>query len=304
MQNTINNAVRAFYNTSPKEVRALGGGFYGRAFLISLDREPFSVVLKLYLFPGFAAGEAEQLETLAKYALLKMPKVYKVIEKEQAELDFDVLFMEYIEGINAGCEDISQMTEDVRDGICESIVDNLLAYHGVVNPKGFGPLSGKEYFSTWQEYYRPIAEAVVDKAKLLKAAGQITDYTLDVFEKSIDKFDSVFYLPITEARLIHGDYNTWNIMLDRDKKRAVAAIDPFNCCFADSEFDLYQLDNANGKGYGLLERYAEKALLSENFEAKRRFYELYTEVNHYYDSKVTVNTEAVEKLARKLEEIM
>lgn len=31
--------------------------------------------------------------------------------------------------------------------------------------------------------------------------------------------------------------------------------------------------------------------------AKRRFYELYTEVSHYHDARVEVNLEAVEALA-------
>lgn len=93
-------------------------------------------------------------------------------------------------------------------------------------------------------------------------------------------------------------------MLDEKRSRAVAVIDPFHCCWADSEFDLYQLDNANGKEYGLLKRYSGKMPLSENFEAKRRFYELYTEVNHYYDSRVEVNLKAMEKLAMRLAELL
>ena len=63
-------------------------------------------------------------------------------------------------------------------------------------------------------------------------------------------------------------------------------IDPFNCCFADAEMDLYQLDNANGRDYGLLEQYSQRVRLSENFALKNCFYELFTELMHYHDAHV------------------
>ncbi len=125
-----------------------------------------------------------------------------------------------------------------------------------------------------------------------------------LFERSLERFDSIFCQSVTEASLIHGDYNTWNIILDETKSCALAVIDPFNCCWADREFDLYQLDNANGKAYGLLKRYSEKVPLSGNFEAKRRFYELYTEVNHYHDARVKADFKAVDDLAKRLEEML
>ena len=304
MQDTIRKAVMQCYGTSPGEIRGLGGGFYGRVFLVSLETEPYYVVLKLYLFPGLAAREARQTGLLAEHALLKMPRIYRVLEKEQTGLPMDALFMEYIEGVNAGNFDPAELPTEARDSICESIVDNLIGYHNVVNPEGFGILSSGTYCPTWQEYYQPIARGIVEKAGRLREKGQLSDRVLSVFRQSMERFGHIFRRPITQARLIHGDYNTWNVMLDRDRSRAVAVIDPFHCCWADSEFDLYQLDNANGKGYGLLERYAQKMPLSEDFEAKRRFYELYTEVAHYHDAQVEVNLEAVERLAERLNDIM
>ncbi|WP_251206725.1 phosphotransferase [Acetatifactor aquisgranensis] len=304
MQETIREAVLQCYGVPPGNVRSLGGGFYGRVFLVSLETEPFSVVLKLYLFPGLAAREAEQTRLLSEHSLLKMPRIYKVLEKEQTGLPMDALFMEYIEGVNAGDFDAAELPETAREAIGESIVDNLIGYHRVVNPEGFGILSSGRYCPSWQEYYYPIARGIVEKAGRLREKGQISDQVMETFRRSIEQFRNIFHLPITRARLIHGDYNTWNVMLDRDRSRAVAVIDPFHCCWADSEFDLYQLDNANGKGYGLLERYSRKMPLSGNFQAKRRFYELYTEVSHYHDARVEVNLEAVEALAERLNDVL
>lgn len=304
MQDTIHKAVLNYYGILPKNIKELGGGFYGRAFLISLDCEPFLVVLKLYLFSGLAVKEAEQINKLSQYALLKMPRIYQVLEKEQTGDLYDVLFMEYINDINAGDFAVYELPEKSKDTICENIVDNLIAFHKVVNMQGFGALSSEKYCSNWQEYYYPMAKSIVQKAKILLEKEQLSTMVLSILEQSIKQFNDIFYLPITQARLIHGDYNTWNIMLDEKRSHAIAVIDPFQCCWADSEFDLYQLDNANGKEYGLLKRYSKKIPLSENFESKRRFYELYTEINHYYDSQVKVDLKAVEVLAERLEEVL
>jgi len=104
--------------------------------------------------------------------------------------------------------------------------------------------------------------------------------------------------------LIHGDYNTWNVILDDDLTCVKAVIDPFNCCWADSELDLYQLNNANGKYYGLLDIYSAKFPLSENFPLKTSFYEFVSEINHYYDAKVDVRRSQVPEEAIELEKQM
>lgn len=304
MQQAIQKAVLQTYGEEPETIEPLGGGFYGRVFLISINKAPFPVVVKGYLFPGLAAKEAEQIKTLSAYSLLKMPEVYHVLEKDKTGFSNDLLFMEALRGINAGFLDVSTLPDGARKRICEQIVDNLIAFHSVVNPKGFGDLSADSFSQSWQDCYVKEAEIIVRKAKILFDKGQISETVLSVFEESIRKFNRIFDRPITKARLIHGDYNTWNIMLDPEKTCAVAVIDPFGCRWADSEFDLYQLDNANGKAYGLLKRYAEKVPLSENFEKKRRFYELYTEINHYYDANITVNAKAAETMAEKLKEVL
>lgn len=304
MEQTIIKAVEKKYGVSPLKIEALGGGFYGRAFAVTICKEPYLLVAKLYLFEGVAVKEAEQLTVLKMNALLKMPDVFCIFEKEYCGSSYDVLLMEYIDGKNAGWLDVCELPEKSRINICENIVDNLIAYHNAVNPKGFGAVSCERFCNTWQEYYYPIAKSIVNKAKHLHAVGQLNDFILSVFESSIERFNEIFYIPVTEARLIHGDYNAWNIMLSEQCDKAIAVIDPYNCCFGDSEYDLYQLDNANGKEYGLLKRYAEKVTLSENFEAKRRFYELYSEVSHYHDAKVNVDIPSVEGLAKKLNEVL
>ena len=300
METTVAKVIQMRYGQSVEAIKALGGDYYGRAFLANVQGMTAPVVVKLYLFDGLVENEALQLETLARHATLKMPGIYGVYTTEETGCAHDALIMEYLDGVNAGNLDASELSTEAKQVICEGIVNNLIAFHRTVNPAGFGELSAKEFAPTWQEVYRPKAQSIVHKARELRQMSQISDDVLAVFEKSFAHFDDIFCLPITEARLVHGDYNTWNIMLTPDKSRAAYVIDPFGCAFADSEYDLYQLDNANGKEFGLLKRYAEKMSLSENFLQKRLFYELYSEFNHYYDAHVTVNADAVERMAKAL----
>ena len=102
MERTIKKAVELAFGTEARNIEPLGGGFYGRAFSVKIDTEPYTVVAKLYLFKSIAVREAEQLRILKKHAVLKMPKVYKVLEVNKYPIEYDVLFMEHISGRNAG----------------------------------------------------------------------------------------------------------------------------------------------------------------------------------------------------------
>ncbi len=301
MQDAISKAIFYFYHVLPEKTSHLGGGFYGQVFLVVLPGDR-SIVAKLYRFAGLAAKEAMQLNMLAAHSQLRVPRVFGVVEAGQSQGACDVLLMEYLEGINAGDQDVSAISEKDRGRICDQIVDNLLCLHNTVHPEGFGPLDGKIFYTSWEDYYYPKAQSIVKKAYALYEKGQLTKEILDIFDRSICSFDEIFSCPVKEASLIHGDYNAWNILLARDKSHAEAMIDPYGCCWGDREYDLYQLDNANGKAWGLLKRYAEKYPLSPNFAGKRAFYELYTEISHYYDSGVPVIPELVQRQAEALKQ--
>lgn len=187
-----------------------------------------------------------------------------------------------------------------RQTIAEEIVDNLIALHSRTTADGFGWIGEVKSVPSWQAYYHPVAASVVDKAVELERQGLLSSQVIRVLQQAMQRFDRIFTEMIEQPSLIHGDYNTWNIMLNHEKTHAIALIDPFHCGWADSEYDLYQLDNANGKDFGLLEGYLQKQGCSRLFTQKRCFYELFTEINHYYDSGVEPDQEAVEKLADRL----
>lgn len=301
MKDIVTRVIKKYYNTGVTNIESLGGGFYGKVFLASINEPPYKVVVKIYLEDGLASNESLQLRTLGKYALVTMPKVYHVHEKDE-DIDHDVLMMEYLTGVNAGIQD--KVNEDYLNDISERIIDNLIAIHSVKNPNGFGELNSEKLYDNWRDYYKPKAKRIYESAAELHSNDDLDEKTYQVFKKAYEKFDQIFYLPIKEGCLIHGDYNTWNVMLNEELTEVVAVIDPFGCCWGDSEYDLYQLNNANGKYYGLLDRYKRKCTLSENFELKICFYEMFTELMHFHDAGVEISHSDIPNTALKMEELM
>ena len=164
------------------------------------------------------------------------------------------------------------------------MADNLIAFHDVKSPDGFGEVGSAVRYETFNEYYKIRAEKILPMAESLAEKGQLTPFMRDTAQKAYAQFDRIFYLPITEAVLIHGDYNMWNILVDRKSCSVSAVIDPLDCMWGDSEADLYQLNNANGARLGLFEAYAAKKKLSENCRQKMAFYEFFNSIEHYYTS--------------------
>jgi len=299
MQNIVESIVQKYYSVIPTNVKPLGVGFYGRVFWAELDTAPFNLVVKIYLFPLLAEREARQIKTLSAYSVIKMPEVFHV-RVTNSDIPHDAIIMEYISGINAGDENLV-ISDNSRETIAESVIENLLSYHKTVNPKGFGEIDAESYTPIWKSYYKTRVDAALCKAEQMHTKGMFDKYAFYMLENACENYDGIFYLPIAEARLIHGDYNTWNVILDETITRVKAIIDPFNCCWADSELDLYQLNNANGKYYKLLDIYSAKFPLSENFLLKMHFYELVSEINHYYDANIDINRSQITAVANALE---
>lgn len=300
MENEVKKLMLRYQGKKARQVAPLGGGFYGRVFLADgIGTQP--VVVKLYLFPGMAKREDLQLRTLSHHAALRMPKV-GCVHTADDEIPYDALIMEYLPGVNAGeCPELPLKT---RERIGDEIISNLLAFHDTVNPRGFGELDGTAFTADWRDFYRTKASLTWEKTRELYTKGKINSYIYETTGKAASNFDRIFYLPIQTARLVHGDYNTWNILLDEACSHAAAVIDPCNCCWADAEMELYQLDNANGKAFRLLEKYRERRGLSENFALKNSFYQVFSELAHYYDSKVDPYLTLLTGQVRALEDAM
>lgn len=296
MEKNILELSQRYLHCVPDAVMPLGGGFYGRVFLVEAAGKRY--VFKLYLAPNLAQKEACALRLLAKHAHAPMPAVYHV----DKTVGHGAVIMAYIDGVNAG--KLDPVPQDTKEALAEQMVENLLAYHRVIHEDGFGQLEDAVFVADWRDYYHPFAEDAVRKAEKLCAQKALDEAVLATLRQALDYYDRVFYLPVREACLIHGDYNTWNVLLTKDFRRIAAVIDPFNCCWADSEFDLYQLDNANGKAFGLLAAYEKKRPLSENFLLKRAFYELFTELHHFFDAGVPISQSSIPLQAAQMSTLM
>lgn len=57
MEQIARDIIKKYYCTESKAITTLGGGFYGRVFLAELEKSPYKVVIKEYLFNGLADRE-------------------------------------------------------------------------------------------------------------------------------------------------------------------------------------------------------------------------------------------------------
>lgn len=298
----VESLVQNKYQVNPLSLSYIGGGFYGRVFLVKLAVPPYEVIIKCYLQEGLHRKEQAQLALLAKHGTLLMPRIYEVHD-HNAQIPFDALFMEYIDGVNGG--GVREWPTESKLRVANEIVDNLIAYHQVVNPAGFGEIGGAHFEKDWRVYYKRHVEVTVNKARIMVETGKLPPQVHQIAVRAYKQYEEIFSIPVEQACLIHGDYNTWNILLHPDLTSVAAAIDPYKCSYADPELDLYQLNQANGKELGLLELYRAKRKLSPNAEVKMALYRLFTEIMHYYDADA-VGTEPVllaeaEQLAEEME---
>lgn len=284
---------------APVRAERLGGGYYADVYRMHTETGVCPDVIKVYKAKGMMAQECASLAVLRAHALFPMPQVLWTHTAGES-CPFDVMAMEYLAGENGG--GVWYFSKRKREQLAEQVVDNLIAWHCTENPAGFGALDAKEFSPSWQTYYFEKAQSILNMAEEMCRNRQLPRETVQTMRRAIERFDTVFSQPIRQASLIHGDYNMWNVLVNKKSCTVTAVIDPCNCMWADSELDLYQLNNANGKHLGLLTAYAKKRPLSENFGAKCAFYELFTEIEHYYHSghlidrkRIQTQTEALQK---------
>ena len=300
-QRQVFEVVQSKSKGMPVSMCRLGGGYYADVYLVTMEAAA-PVVAKVYKTQGLMQREAEQIAVLQAHALFPMPEILWTHNGNE-QFASDILAMEYLPGKNGG--GLFYFSRKKRDQIGNQVIDNLLAWHNTENPAGFGEIGdNSRLYATWQAYYAPRAEQILKMAETLCAKKQLDKKVYSIMETALTRFDQIFCIAIPKSALIHGDYNMWNILADKKAARVTAVIDPCNCMWGDREMDLYQLENANGKHFQLLERYRERCPLSDNFCAKTAFYELFTEIEHYYCSGHTVVEKRITKQASALQKFL
>lgn len=262
-------------------VQFISQGYYGFIYLIRLNRPPFFVIGKAYKIEGLLDQEECQLNFLRKYAMVAVPEVYGKGYYAYNSV-CDILFMEYIQGVNAASYDFSSSNK--REKFCHDVVSNLLSLHAVINPLGFGGLHATCYESSWINYYKKQIEAVYSELRS-NCIQELSQEYRTIVDDVYAMFDQIFLEDLHEGVLIHGDYNLWNLMIDPRDEKLIGMIDPLDCCFADKELDLVQLLSVKKEGYNFLKIYTGYTKVSDKFEIKIMYYHFWDNLKHLVTAK-------------------
>ncbi len=247
-----------------ERLKFIGGGSYGKVFRAETDG--VSIALKVYRVKGSQDAEAEQLRKLRVNTSVLMPEVIFTFEDN----DVSMLAMSFIGGKNVLNPSFLLKSKALKSAFAKQVIEGMSEWHSVTNDK-FGSLSNPIY-NTWFEYYtetmrNPWLRGLSD----LSDRGKFSKKSIEILLKATYLFDSVYTEP-ERAVLIHGDLNIMNIMADPKSFDLTGFIDPCGACFADREYDLFQLRNMWGDAFGLYEAYKAKHKLSEYADFKVAYY--------------------------------
>ncbi len=266
------------------KLKYLGGGSFGRAVAVERGNGQ-KLVVKFLRAEGMMEKEAHDLELLAKYSTLKVPKVL-FTRPADGQIPVDCYGMEQIEGKSSlFALGMLLLGRKRREAFADQVTTALHAIHCCKNDK-FGDTVNADCDS-WLSYYRPFAEEVLKRAEEYFAAGKLKESVILAMRAAWQKFDIIFSEEVKEACLIHGDLNVGNIMVGKGYE-ITGFIDPLNSAYADREYDLFQFDNLTGKRFFLRETYIKKYGSSRYCMQKLAFYGLWNEVYCYIRSGVLV----------------
>ena len=258
-----------------QSIAYLGGGSFGFVFKATVDRAPFTRIMKACRTDGMANSEAAALRLLRETGTVRVPEVYFTFAATN-DIPLDFICMEAVPGrdcfTNLGAHFHTRKT---KQRFADAVTAAMYVWHSRTNER-FGLLEAPA-FEDWLGFYRPFAEDVLNAARRLTAEGALQKRVLRVMERAWAQFDLIFSEPVPAASLIHGDMNPMNILADR-RLRLTAVIDPLESKWADPEYDLFQLRNLGGDRFRLYETYKQHYPTSKNCDLKTAFYALFHEV--------------------------
>lgn len=267
----LNNLIERYFHCRPVSQAKISEGFYGAVYAAVLPADPGRLAIKCFKHSARHRSEHRQLELLRPRALLKLPEVY-FVHDHTPDLPCEALLMEYVDGINASALPTGHPH---RERFAEALIDNLLHWHETTNDFfGFGADRFPDWVSCLQSrldnHYRILRHDF---------SGRVAPSVLAAAEKSLENLRRIFAEPVVPS-LIHSDYNLWNLLVDPASAAITAVLDPSDAGWADREMDLFQLQNADGDRFSLLERYQNRTVLSELFPVRKIFYWFWDDIRH------------------------
>lgn len=284
----ISKLITKYYDAQILSLSSAGEGFYGIVYLAKITKEPHTLIIKCYKNEKRHIAEATQLNLLRKHSLMKIPTIYKIHDHTE-DIPMDALLMEYVHGTNA-----SHLPTDHphRHRFTQEMIDNLLHLHSTSNERGFS-MDLDTFYPNWNTCYKQQIDTLY-KTLIDKHRDNIAPYIMTTVEESLGKFDRIFSELIEKSSLIHSDYNLWNVLVNQETAHIQAIIDPLNACWADSELDLFHLQNADGDRFGLLDYYKSHYPLTDLFPVKNAFYWFWDDIKHmvnmgWYEEKYFIS---------------
>jgi len=272
----LKRLVAAQFGNQVAACEKIGEGFYAHVYRVDLRSDPDRLIIKCHRHPNRAAPEARQLRKLRQHSTVRVPEVHSVHLRSD-DFPCDAFIMEFIPGVNASKLEFPD--ERTRLRFVDSVIENLLAWHAVTHPEGFGPLDGP-FHSTWAESLGP--RITTHRATLDDAHHRsiYSPYVLSIVDRSCEAFDAIFANAGQRPSLVHSDYNAWNMMADPKSFALTGIIDPIDAGWSDPEIDLFHLPNAR-PDIGLLDRYLQEIEPDAAFWMRFRFYRFWDDIKHY-----------------------
>jgi aminoglycoside phosphotransferase (APT) family kinase protein len=243
---------------------------------VDLAREPGSAIVKCHKYLGRGVAEARQLDELRRHALVKVPEVYAVY-LPAPDFPAETLIMETIPGINAS--KVQFPDPRTRARFVDAVVENLLAWHAVPSPTGYGDLDGP-FYASWTDCFGARVSGLHTCVHQSPYRDGVSDQVMGIIDRSFAATAEIFQGAHGDACLVHSDYNAWNMMVDPETYALAGVIDPIDAGWSDREIDLFHLPNCRPE-LGLLERYLQEMEPDDDFWMRFWFYRFWDDVKHY-----------------------
>lgn len=268
--NLIRDSINNNLGLTVESVSEIGSGASGKVYQVVIKEYKKQIAIKISEFPNLLREEYEMLLLLKEKTNSKIPFIYYY----EATDYIGILALEFVSGVSGSDKKIKRIAD--KKHLAESIIDNLLEIQKAKNDK-FG-LYNNPIYDTWYDYYKEFADEIFNFSKIKYENNELCSIVMKAVELSYRNLNIIFSDTISEPTLIHGDYWVPNFIIDEEKMELVAAIDPFNVMWADSEYELFALNVGIGKKLHLLDVYKSKVNISKYFDVKLEMYALYSEL--------------------------
>ncbi|MFB6299628.1 MAG: fructosamine kinase family protein [Halobacteriales archaeon] len=278
----FDDRIEAATGTAVVDRRELEGGQVGSVHRIELA-DSRVIVAKTGETP--LTVEAQMLEYLAVHSELPVPTVYAASD--------DLLLIEYI-------RDDGELTPAVE----RDLADRLVALHGVsAHAYGFPfrTLSGtlaqpNPWTESWIRFFRDQRLGYI--TELAHDADRLPDTIYRRLSAVLADLETLLIEPDAPA-LIHGDVWRQNLLIDGDRERIAAVIDPATY-YGHAEIELAYIRWTDTGGTAFFDRYHRQRPIDDGFHERRYLvYTLFPLVEHVW----YFGTEYLNELRDQLDEL-